>query len=84
MDNWAKSAVTHGCLRNHKRVHYPSKFQLELTDGIHGLVGQDLILDHQSLRVYTLHRWAKSGQYMTAVLYGKPYGTFDYLVVVVL
>ncbi len=53
MDSWAKSAVAHGCLRNHKRVHYSSKFQLEPTDGIHGLImmGQDLILDHQSLRV---------------------------------
>ena len=26
--------------------HYPSKFQPEPTDGIHELMGQDLILDH--------------------------------------
>ncbi len=51
MDSKAKSAVTNGFLRNHKRVHYSSKFQLEPIDGIHGLMGQDLILDHQSLRV---------------------------------
>ncbi len=46
--NWC---FTHGCLRNHKRVHYPSKFQTKPIDGIHELVVQDLILDHDWLRL---------------------------------
>ncbi len=45
MDSWAKSAVTNGCLRNHKRVHYSSKFQLEPTDGVYELLVQGPILD---------------------------------------
>ncbi len=47
----AKSAVIHGYLINHKRVHYSNKSQLEPTDGIHGLMGPDLIPDNNWLTV---------------------------------
>ncbi len=46
-----QDTVTNGCLRNHKRVHYPSKFQPKPIDGIHGSMVQDLILDHDWLRL---------------------------------
>ena len=51
MVSLVKSTYTYWLLRNHTRVHYCSKFLLEPLDGIHGLMGQDLILDHNWIRV---------------------------------
>ncbi len=45
-------SITHWLLRNQTRVHYSSRFQLEPTDGVHRLMGQDLILDHDWLRTF--------------------------------
>ena len=65
--------VTHRCLRNHERVHYPSKFQSEPADGIYGLIDQDLILDHDWLRVCETTLKEKSGAEMNTLVMGARY-----------